>query len=884
MKHPENAVIRRSDYRAPGFLVDRVELCFDLDPLATRVESTLSLRRNATAGNATPPLELCGADLTLVSLHLNGEPLPASAWQKSGNGDRIIIAAAVLTAGGEQPRLSIVTSFNPTANLALEGLYVTNGTFCTQCEAEGFRRITYFPDRPDVLSEYQVTIRASRDDFPVLLSNGNLVSERDLGDGRHEAVWHDPHKKPCYLFALVAGKIDRLQDHFMTASGRRVLLEIYSTTANLPRCTWAMVCLKAAMRWDEEAYGREYDLDRFMIYAADDFNMGAMENKGLNIFNSRFLLADRDTATDADFQTVDAIVAHEYFHNWSGNRVTCRDWFQLSLKEGFTVFREQQYMATRASPAVMRIDETAFMQSRQFAQDAGPMAHPIRPDEYEAIDNFYTVTVYEKGAEVIRMLHTLLGAEAYRKGTDLYFARHDGTAATCDDFVAAMAEASGRDLTQFKRWYSQAGTPQLQVRDEYDAAQSRYTLHVSQTMPPTPGQLDKQPMVIPLAVALLQEGSGVTSERVLNLTEKTQSFAFADVPARPIPSLLRAFSAPVKVAFDYGDAQLAALVEHDNDGVSRWQAVRELFFRAFDKLRGGNGAVAALDHAVAALLADYATDPALIAHMLAFPSHGELADRDAEIDPAAIASTREELLRRVATTHRAAIIERYGHERIALSGKAWSPDVTAVAHRALAGTLLAFVNAAGDTETHALSLAQWQGADNLTDVMNAMTALRDQPCPERDRMYSAFHDQWQHDLSMLNRWFALEAGALRRGEASAVSAVRALLAHERFDSKNPNRVRAVVQAFADQNWDGFHASDGSGYAFIAEQILRFDAQNPSLAARFCDAFSRWYKCVEPARALQGMYLHKLAAHEALSPNVREIIEKTLKAGDTAALR
>ncbi|HPV24816.1 MAG TPA: aminopeptidase N, partial [Casimicrobium sp.] len=445
---------------------------------------------------------------------------------------------------------------------------------------EGFRRITYFPDRPDVLSEYRVTIRANEAQFPVLLSNGNLVSERSLDAGRHEAVWHDPHKKPCYLFALVAGKIDKLQDHFVTASGRNVLLEIYSTTANLPRCTWAMECLKAAMRWDEEAYGREYDLDRFMIYAADDFNMGAMENKGLNIFNSRYLLADKDTATDADFQTVDAIVAHEYFHNWSGNRVTCRDWFQLSLKEGFTVFREQQYTATRGSPAVVRIEEAAFMQSRQFAQDAGPMAHPIRPDEYEAIDNFYTVTVYEKGAEVIRMLHTLLGAETYRKGSDLYFERHDGTAATCDDFVAAMQDASGRDLAQFQRWYSQAGTPVLAVTDAFDAAAKRYTLNVEQTVPPTPSQLVKQPMVIPLSMALVQANGEVTDAQVLQITETTQQFHFDGVRERPVPSLLRGFSAPVKVNYAYTDTQLAMLAAKDSDGVVRWQAMRSLFVRS----------------------------------------------------------------------------------------------------------------------------------------------------------------------------------------------------------------------------------------------------------------------------------------------------------------
>jgi aminopeptidase N len=572
-------VVRRGSYRAPGFLIDRVELCFELNPLLTRVTSTLTLRKNL-ADDAAEMLVLFGDGLTLESISLNDQRLTAGDYVKAA--DRITLSTAVFGASTDSAKLKIITTFNPTENLALEGLYVTNGTFCTQCEAEGFRRISYFPDRPDVLSVYQVTIRANKADFPVLLSNGNLVSERDLDGGLHEAVWHDPHKKPSYLFALVAGKIDRLQDHFVTTSGRNVLLEIYSTTANLPRCTWAMQCLKAAMRWDEETYGREYDLDRFMIYAADDFNMGAMENKGLNIFNSRFLLADKATATDADFQVVDAIVAHEYFHNWSGNRVTCRDWFQLSLKEGFTVFREQQYSAFRGSPAVVRIEEAAFMQSRQFAQDAGPMAHAIRPDEYEAIDNFYTVTVYEKGSEVIRMLHTLLGAETYRKGTDLYFTRHDGTAATCDDFVAAMEDASGRDLTQFKRWYSQAGTPVLRVTDSFDAGASRYTLNVEQIVPPTPGQAVKWPMVIPLSMALVNASGEVTHAQVLNVSEAMQQFTFDNVAAKPVPSLLRGFSAPVKIEFEYSDAELAMLVARDSDGVVRWQALRDLFFRAYD--------------------------------------------------------------------------------------------------------------------------------------------------------------------------------------------------------------------------------------------------------------------------------------------------------------
>ena len=873
MKNSENVVIRRGSYRAPGFLIDKVDLVFDLEPLLTRVTSTLTLRKNL-ADDAAESLVLFGEGLTLELIALNDQPLAAVDYVKTT--DRITVSASSF--GASPAQLTITTTFNPTANLALEGLYVTNGAFCTQCEAEGFRRITYFPDRPDVLSVYRVTLRANKADFPVLLSNGNLVSERDYGDGMHEAVWHDPHKKPSYLFALVAGKIDHIQDHFVTASGRNVLLEIYSTTANLPRCTWAMQCLKAAMRWDETAYGREYDLDRFMIYAADDFNMGAMENKGLNIFNSRFLLADKDTATDTDFQVIDAIVAHEYFHNWSGNRVTCRDWFQLSLKEGFTVFREQQYSAFRGSPAVVRIEEAAFMQSRQFAQDAGPMAHAIRPDEYEAIDNFYTVTVYEKGSEVIRMLYTLLGAEAYRAGTDLYFARHDGTAATCDDFVAAMEDASGRDLTQFKRWYSQAGTPLLKISAAFDSAASRYTLTVEQIVPPTPGQAVKWPMVIPLSMALVHSSGEVTHAQVLNVSEAMQRFTFDNVTAKPVPSLLRGFSSPVKVDFDYSDAELAMLVTKDSDGVVRWQALRSLFLRAYDATRAGHAVSPMLHQAIGALLTDQTTDPALIAHMLALPSHAELADRDSVIDTTAIADAREAVMLAIATTNRALIYARYAEERAPLKTASFTMDAAAVAHRSLANTLLGLANVAADVDAQQLALHAWMGADNLTDVMGAMMALRDQPCAARDTIYQSFHDLWQNDLSMLNRWFQLESCARRAHPADALQRVRALLMHPKFDGKNPNRVRAVVHAFGDQNWRGFHAADGAGYAFISEQILRYDAQNPSLAARFCDAFSRWHRCCEPQRGMQQAQLNQLATQQSLSSNAREIIEKTLRAG------
>jgi aminopeptidase N len=721
-----------------------------------------------------------------------------------------------------------------------------------------------------------VTMRADKAAYPVLLSNGNLISTRELDGGRHEAVWHDPHKKPSYLFALVAGNIDKLVDHFVTQSGRNVLLEIYSTTANLPRCTWAMECLKASMKWDEEAYGREYDLDRFMIYAADDFNMGAMENKGLNIFNSRYLLADKNIATDADFETVDAIVAHEYFHNWSGNRVTCRDWFQLSLKEGFTVFREQQYSATRGSPEVIRIAETAFMQLHQFAQDAGPMAHAVRPDAYEAIDNFYTVTVYEKGSEVIRMLRTLLGADTYRKGSDLYFERYDGTAATCDDFVAAMESVSGRDLSQFKRWYSQAGTPSIKASAVYDAAAKRYSLKFEQSIPATPNQASKLPAVIPISVALIESGKSPAHERVLTLSEAQQTFVFEGVASEPTPSLLRGFSAPVRIEFDYSNAQLQTLACNDTDGVVRWQAMRDLFLRAFRENDHGAASVA-LTHCVESLLADKRSDPALIAQLLTFAGEDELAERCDVIDAGAISKRRADLIRAVVSHNSTQLFSRYQTERAALSGRPYDMRAKDCAHRALAAATLLLANASPTVETIAATKAQFDAADNLTDIESSLRALRDTTFKERTTIYSAFHDRWQNEASMLNRWYTLQATTRAGDETAALARVRELLAHPKFDAKNPNRVRAVVQQFATGNWSGFHAADGSGYEFLADQIIAYDTNNPSLAARFCNSFSRWNRFEPKARAQQERALKRIQATEKLSPNVSEWIEKTLAA-------
>jgi aminopeptidase N len=870
-RNAQAAIVRRENYSPPAFWIDRIHLEFDLHATQTKVRATLAFRKNAAANSA--PMVLLGEKQTLKRVLLDDRALDASEFSLT---ESSLSIASVPDAG----TLVTEVEIDPEGNLALEGLYLTSGTFCTQCEAEGFRRITYFPDRPDVLAEYTVTIRADKTGFPVLLSNGNLVSSRDLENGRHEAVWHDPHKKPSYLFALVAGNIDKISDSFTTMSGRNVLLEIYSTTANLPRCRWAMECLKASMKWDEEAYGREYDLDRFMIYAADDFNMGAMENKGLNIFNSRFLLADKDIANDHDFEMVDGIVAHEYFHNWSGNRVTCRDWFQLSLKEGFTVFRDQQYSASRGSPDVIRIAETAFMQAHQFPQDAGPMAHPVRPDAYEAIDNFYTVTVYEKGSEVIRMLRTLLGADAYRRGCDVYFERHDGTAATCDDFVAAMETASGKDLSQFKRWYSQAGTPLVRASGTFDADAKRYALTLTQSIPPTPNQPTKLPMVIPVAVALVTDAKPPSHERVLTLDGTTQTFVFDDVSWNPTPSLLRGFSAPVRIEFDYTLAQLAMLAARDTDGVVRWQSVRDLFFRAFDE-DGHAEATRALVDTVGRLLDDEKSDPALIAQLLTFPSEDELAERtDAgtPINAIAIADRRARLIRAIVDANAARLSHRFNEERRALAGRAYDMQAKDAAHRALAATVLGLMNVRANAASIALAKAQYDNADNLTDVEAAMRALRDVPCAERDAIYAAFHDRWQHEATMLNRWYLSEATAISTSQKTSLTRVRELLAHPKFDTKNPNRVRAVVHAFGALNWRGFHAEDGSGYEFMADQIIEYDALNPQLAARFCNVFSRWNRFEPRARAQQETALKRIQAVDKLSPNVGEWVEKTLAVG------
>ncbi len=878
-------VVRRQDYRPPAYLVDRVELDLELDPGRTRVRSRLAFRRNRSGPET--PLVLDGEQHRDVTVRLDGRSLAPSEFTLGASDLRI----------PEPPESGVVeieSFINPAANTSLEGLYISGGVFCTQCEAEGFRRITYFPDRPDVLARYRVRIVADFARYPVLLANGNLVAHEQLPEGRHAATWEDPFPKPCYLFAIVAGDLASLDDAFVTASGRRVRLRIFSTPQNLPKCRHAMDALKRAMRWDEQRFGLEYDLDTFMIFSADDFNFGAMENKGLNIFNSRLLLASPETATDVDHQRIEAVIGHEYFHNWTGNRVTCRDWFQLSLKEGLTVYRDQEFSADMGSRAVERIEAVNFLRTHQFAEDAGPMAHPVRPDEYAEINNFYTTTVYEKGAELIRMQHTLLGEEEFRRGMALYFARHDGRAVTCDDFVQAMQDASGVDLEQFRRWYAQAGTPVVRVRAEHDAAAQRYTLHVEQRCAPTPGQPEKLPLMIPFAVGLVGPDGGdlplrlegetaaSATTRVLVLREARHTFRFTGVEQRPVPSLLRGFSAPVKVEFDYAEADLQRLARADSDPVNRWDAAQRLLaasiLRGADDWRAGRTLV--LDPALAtmgeALLADEKTDPALRAAALSIPAIDYLVDLRPRVDLDALITARRAVELGLAQALRPLLEATHARLRVA---EPYAPSASQVARRSLANLCLALLARIDDAPARGACAAQFRGATNMTDTIAALAALNDSAGDERDALFGEFGERWAHEPLVLDKWFALEAASARE---DTLERVHRRLRHPGFDARNPNRVRALIGTFALRNWRRFHDLAGEGYRFIADQVLALDSGNPMVAARIVVAFNRWRRFDERRANLQREQLERIARVDGLSGDVAEIVGRALRGNRESA--
>lgn len=879
-------IVYLKDYTPPAFSITSLDLTFKLFEDGATVLARQSLKRD---NRAQADLVLNGEDLELRSLKLDGRQLAENEYALSEETLTVFNVP-------DQFILECETWIKPQENKRLEGLYKSSTMFCTQCEAEGFRRITYYLDRPDVMTLFTTRIEADKTLYPNLLSNGNLVEHGELEQGRHFATWVDPFPKPCYLFALVAGDLHCQRDAFTTCSGREVDLRIYVDHKNADKCDYALDCLKRAMKWDEDVYGREYDLDIFMIVAVDDFNMGAMENKGLNIFNSSCVLAKPETTTDMAYLNIEAIVAHEYFHNWSGNRVTCRDWFQLSLKEGFTVFRDSVFSEDMNSSVVKRIEDVNMLRTAQFAEDAGPMAHPVRPASYMEISNFYTLTVYEKGAEVVRMLYTLLGPEQFRAGSDLYFDRHDGQAVTTEDFVAAMEAVSGRDLTQFKRWYDQAGTPEVSVKAQYDASAKTYTLTFKQSCPPSPGQAEKLPFVIPVELGLLdRQGRALplspaqgASSYLFELIEESESLVFDNVEAEPIPSLLRGFSAPVKLVFDYTDEQLLFLMQFDEDGFNRWDAGQtlsvRLLQRAIESIKRQSELTvpSSFIEAFRTILNDTALDKAMVCKMLMLPAESYLIQLADEADVDAIHQAREFVRMQLATNLRSELLRVYQEN----SGQESGDDLhySAMSKRALKNAALSLLGAimqapveqvpdAVKSDYLQLLEAQFHEAANMTDRSAALAALVNSGDQEKAaNALRVFHDKWQKDAQVMEQWFSVQA-------ASPVYAdlprIKALMALPDFDITNPNKVRSVVGAFCNQNLLRFHEKEGSGYQFLADVILQLDKLNPQIASRLMAPLTRWKKYDQARQVKLKEQLERIRQTEKLSKDVREVVEKSL---------
>ncbi|XDJ36513.1 MAG: aminopeptidase N [Burkholderia sp.] len=893
----QSTVIRRTDYTPPAFLIESVELEFDLVPECTVVRNTMRVCRNPDAA-PTPHLELLGESLEFIAARVNGQPVDAVRVHEHG-----------LTVENlpDTFELSIDSTCAPAGNATLSGLYVSSGNFFTQCEAEGFRRITYFLDRPDVMSIYTVTLRTDKSDYPVLLSNGNLVDSGELSEGRHFAKWEDPFRKPSYLFALVAGKLVSIEETITVASGAKKLLQLWVEPHDLDKTRHAMDSLIHSIYWDEQRFGLELDLDRFMIVAVGDFTMGAMENKGLNIFNTKYVLANPETATDVDFANIEAVVGHEYFHNWTGNRVTCRDWFQLSLKEGLTVFRDQEFSADMSvvkvddlvARAVKRIEDVRVLRQLQFAEDAGPMAHPVRPESYVEIHNFYTMTVYEKGAEVVRMYQTLFGRDGFRRGMDLYFERHDGQAVTCDDFRHAMADANGRDLAQFERWYSQAGTPSVTVKTAYEAAERRYTVTLRQgygEASPVARETQTGPLLIPFAIGLIDpdghdlplrldgEAAAGTTTRVLELTDTEATYTFVEVPVAPLPSLLRNFSAPVIVEYDYREDELAFLLAHDSDPFNRWEAGQRLVTRALLTLaeQATAGAELALGDAFVEafrpVLRDETLSPAFRELALTLPSETYLADQMREANPAAVHRARQFARGRLAQALRAewlAIYERH------LTPGAYAPTPEAAGHRALKNLALAYLTELEEpAEAVRLATAQYEGAHNMTDRAAALGALlsasvgsASAEVPARQAL-ADFYRRFEKEALVIDKWFSMQAMRLGTAEHPTLDTVRALLAHPAFNLKNPNRARSLIFGFCAANPAQFHATNGSGYVFWADQVLALDTLNPQVAARLARSLENWRRFTPALRERMREALERVETG-AKSRDVREIVEKAL---------
>ncbi len=883
MKPETPRPVHLKDYRPPAYVIDKVDLDVSLDPTHTHVRSRLSLRPNPDPIARREPLRLDGEHLELDQIKLNGEPLGKKDYK---------LTDTSLTLKKTPPvpfTLEIVTFVNPDANKALQGLYRTNNVYCTQCEAEGFRRITYFPDRPDVLTTYTVRIEANPDEAPVLLSNGNLLERGTLAGGnRHYAVWHDPFPKPSYLFALVGGDLSPIASTFRTMSGRKVDLAIYVEHGKESRAAWAMDSLKRAMRWDEVRFGREYDLDVFNIVAVSDFNMGAMENKGLNLFNDRLILASPETATDTIFEQIESVVAHEYFHNWTGNRITCRDWFQLCLKEGLTVFRDQEFSGDERSQTVQRIVDVRQLKTHQFVEDAGPLAHPVRPETYIEINNFYTPTVYEKGAEVVRMLQTLLGRDTFRKGMDLYFERHDGQAATVEEFIRCFEDASGTDLTQFRLWYAQAGTPELVCALRYDKAKKRAELDVEQVLPASPSQPHKKPMHIPLKLGLLGgNGQDVTlklesgeepADGTVSVTKRKQTFRFVDVPSRPVPSLLRDFSAPVNVTIDLSDSDVELLMANDSDLFNRWQAANSYAMRTLVEIvrmlaQGKSGVRGAryVKALGAAILSDE-IEPAYRAELLRLPTQADIARVIGKnVDPLLIHRAHKRLSALIGRTLGAQLEDLYAG--MADDGP-FSPDAASAGRRALRNAALTLLAARGSPRDVTRLSKHYFKATNMTDRAHALFLLASHGGKESERALADFHNKWKSDHVVIDTWFAAQAQSPLAG---TLKKVKALTGHPLFALTAPNKVRALIGTFAAANPVQFNRPDGAGYAFVADKVLALDRLNPQIAARMLGAFRSWRALETKRRGQARKALQRVARAKTLSSDVQEIVSKMLEA-------
>lgn len=872
-------VVYLKDYQIPAYLIDEIDLHLDLNDNVTLVKSTMQIHRNSLNQSAPANLILNGEELQLESIELNGEMLDSKQYHLTNT---LLIISDV----PEKFELKIVNKIYPQKNTALSGLYCSNKTYCTQCEAEGFRRITYYMDHPDILSRFKTTITASQKDYPYLLSNGNLIASGALEGDRHFATWVDPFKKPSYLFALVAGDFDLLEDTFTTMTGRQIALRIYVEKGYGDQAHHAMYSLKAAMRWDEETYGREYDLDIYMIVAIGDFNMGAMENKGLNIFNTKYILAKPETATDQDYIHILSVVGHEYFHNWSGNRITCRDWFQLSLKEGLTIFRDQSFTEDLLSRAVMRIHDVVALRETQFPEDAGPLAHPVRPESYIEINNFYTATVYNKGAEVLRMLQTILGKKLFREGMDLYFSRHDGQAVTIEDYIKAMEDVSGLDLQQFRLWYSQAGTPIINIQDDYDAQQGIYSLTIQQMIPSTPNQPEKLPLFIPIRMGLLGadgqemplylDDEKVSKEKVLFLKDVAQTFKFKNVPSKPIPSLFRNFSAPIKLNFAYTAADLRFLFKHDTDAFNRWEAGQKYALQVLLAL------VQDYQHAKPFelpeafvemydfILAHDTGDKFLLAEMLILPSEKYIGEQMACVDVDAIHAAREFVCHTLAQRLESVLLQTYEATQ---SAAAYHFDISAIGKRQLKNHCLSYLMRLDKYIDLGINQFQHALKSNMSDTQPALIALANVDCPQRETALQAFYTTWQHDALVVDKWFAIQAASKL---PNTLQQVKKLMRHPAFDLKNPNKVYALIGTFGQRNPVHFHAANGEGYAFLRDTVQQLDKLNPQVAARMVKPLTSWRRYDKERQELMRKQLELLLKDSKLSKDVYELVSKSLE--------